>query len=309
MTTRGSCADQSGIAQARGTSRGLDQSIYSAEAVTFIRALMAREASPKLRNPDNLARVFLGLKWRVLLLPHAIVRRLVERLAPGCCGYHVIRTNRGDELLLRSLKSGTRQVVILGAGNDTRAYRFREELRGARIFELDFPGTQRKKKSFLPVGLPSDHVAFVATDFNSDSWEQDLLRAGYDRNCRTFFSWEGVCYFLPRQSAERVLQFVSENSAPGSELFFDYSLASFVNGDDSTYGASILRRWNEKVGEPHLFGLTEESVTILVESQGMRVVSDLGPIEAEALYLTRSGRNRVRPYGMFRLVHAAVERP
>ena len=88
------------------------------------------------------------------------------------------------------------QLVILGAGFDTRCYRLSP--RPAHCFEIDAPTTQAEKKEGLAAaGIDSSHVTFVAVDFNSDDWWAKLLAAGFDPRKPTVFTWEGVIYYLP----------------------------------------------------------------------------------------------------------------
>jgi methyltransferase (TIGR00027 family) len=286
--------------------RSRDEAIHSAEAVTFMRALMAREPDEKVKNPDHLAVHFLSAKWRLLFRPHGLFKRLIDWYAPGCIAYHIARTKHGDDLVLQAARGGVRQFVLLGAGNDTRPYRFRQELSDVRIFELDFPGTQARKKAQLTrlFGALPGHVTFVPIDFNTQSIEETLKATGYDPSVLTFFNWEGVCCFLPERSVDQVLRFVAR-SAPGSGICFDYSLRSFVEGDDSSYGAKKLRKWNTDVGEPHLFGMTPDEVAPFLRERELELVSDLGSTEAERRYLTRADGSRLAAsYGMFRLVYA-----
>jgi methyltransferase (TIGR00027 family) len=96
-----------------------------------------------------------------------------------------------------SLAAGATQVVILGAGLDSRAYRFGDLLRGARVFEVDFPPTQEyKKKRVREIlkGLPP-HVAYAPIDFTKEDLATVLRQAGYDTTKKTVFVWEGVTLY------------------------------------------------------------------------------------------------------------------
>ena len=84
----------------------------------------------------------------------------------------------------------------------------------------------------------------------------DVLRAqGFDPGLPTLFVWEGVVYYLRPESVAETLESLVARCAAGSELLFDYSLRSFVDGDESTYGGRTMQRWLKRNGERFLFGL------------------------------------------------------
>ncbi len=144
------------------------------------------------------------------------------------------------------------QVVILGAGWDTRAYGL---LRGqdVAIFEVDAPATQAVKRAALDkTGLDASHVTFVACDLNEKSWLDALTEHGFDPEKTTFLLWEGVTMYLEERAIERTLRAVS-TLPPGSCIAFDFFrgelLASFVGKLFKWSGAAIY-------GEPLRFGFS-----------------------------------------------------
>ena len=106
--------------------------------------------------------------------------RLNEFL-PGLNEYKIARTAYFDKLFVDALKDKTPQIVLLGAGYDSRAYRFSKSNHGTRIFELDIPPTQDRKKKCLRkarIDIPN-HVTFVPINFNLESIKDTLEKAGY----------------------------------------------------------------------------------------------------------------------------------
>src|ERR1700742_3377099 len=116
----------------------------SADGAAILRAVAAGDPDPLLRCPDHLARRFVGD------LPVAALvgrprgrrrpRRVAERRLPGAIWFDTARLKHFDRLLLDGVDEVC-QVLILGAGLDSRAYRFAEELSGVRVFEVDHPAT------------------------------------------------------------------------------------------------------------------------------------------------------------------------
>ncbi len=298
-------AEDRGVAEAEP-----DLPVGSAEGVAFLRALATRERDRGIRLRDGLPAEFLDRRWRAALsLPLWLTRGLCERLHPGVYGLVVSRTHHIDSILRCCLRDGIRQLVILGAGYDTRPYRFADALRQVRIFEVDLPGTQARKRARID-GLGAagrERVHYVATDLGRRSLEGSLLMAGYRLSRRTLFIAEGLLYYLPARAVDGLIRCAARNACPGSSLVFDYALQSFVDGDRSAFGARQSARWFADVGEPCLSGLAPAQLSRYLALRGFSLVSELGPRELERAYLTRDdGRLAHRCLGILRLAHARV---
>jgi methyltransferase (TIGR00027 family) len=282
--------------------------IASAETMAFLRALVAREEMLMVRCDDYLAKLFLGRKYRLLarIAVQPLVRRILELVAPGSYGFAIARTRHFDEVLLAECRAGIEQVVLLGAGYDSRPFRFRGALAKVRVFEIDHPGTQARKRGMLEcAATPSpENVCYLPVDFNRQSLQEALADAGFSPAKRTLFLWEGVSYYLPQRVVQGVLDFVS-SCADGSSIVFDYAIRRFVDGDTSTYGGKQVARWLERIREPFLFGLDPAETSGFLQRHKLHLVSDLGADELERAYLkTRGGRFLGRTLGHVRMVHA-----
>jgi len=249
--------------------------------VTAARALGSKDPDPQRRNPDYLAIKFLGRRERAVLpdlqmdaldLDFAgAMRQLGVHLPVDVLTY---RTKAFDAALLNALNNGARQVVVLGAGFDSRAYRFQSELVGVRVMEVDYGPTQAYKKQRLGdilEAIPSN-VSFVPMDFTKDNLLEELRNAGYSEQQNTFFLWEGVTYYLPESAVKDTLHFVRDHSASGSRIAFDYFGASnpAVNNPRHVYA-----RW----GEPLLFGFPNDRAREYVQQEGLGVLSDTQGLE------------------------------
>src|SRR6478736_2544840 len=106
----------------------------TAEAVCALRALGALEKDTAVRCPDQMAAGFLG-GFNVTTLAkfpatRALLVRLVERRVPGAYTYEIGRTKFIDEVVLDAVEAGLDELVLLGAGLDSRPYRLASQLRG-----------------------------------------------------------------------------------------------------------------------------------------------------------------------------------
>lgn len=230
----------------------------TAVANVFHRALGAKNPDPNFRNPDYLAARFLGAPERALLVDHVRAaidldyQTAMQRLpppSPTLVTTHLLRTRHIDLVLRNALSADTRQVVILGAGYDTRAYRFHDQLAGMPVFEVDRPATQQYKKLRVREALGEVYksVRWVAATLSDDDLLTKLRSAGYSERLRTFFVWEGSTYYLPESGIRNVLKFVRTYSAPGSAIAFDYM-------DESNPGINNPSDFHARVGEPSCTG-------------------------------------------------------
>lgn len=119
------------------------------------------------------------------------------------------------------------QLVILGAGLDSRAWRL-PELKDVPVFEVDHPSTQRYKRAQIESWDPRPAHRFVAVDFERDSLDERLEAAGHDRSLPTVWIWEGVTMYLHPDAIDATLGTVSDRSAAGSRLLVTYLQPSFA---------------------------------------------------------------------------------
>jgi methyltransferase (TIGR00027 family) len=278
---------------------GPDQPSRTSIVVAALRAFGSREPDPIVRNPDWLAERMVTPAELQLITEHPVASALSQeygkarriREVAGMSNLMVVRTRYIDERLHRAIESGVMQIVILGAGFDTRAYRFAEELRGKRIFEVDYPSTQRLKKRRLKevLGVLPEHVRFIEIDFKKDSLRDVLSRGGYQPAEKTFFIWEGVSMYLSEDAVRDTLRMISAYSIPESSLVMDFAesasiqmLAKFPNLSQHKY----TTEW----GEPWIFGLPDMRERDFFRSCGLqpREILSFFSREAARRYLTRA---------------------
>ncbi|HEX4681459.1 MAG TPA: class I SAM-dependent methyltransferase, partial [Gemmatimonadaceae bacterium] len=129
-----------------------------------------------------------------------------------------LRTSAIDAALRDAIARGTRQLVILGAGYDGRAWRM-PELAGVHVFEVDHPATQGEKRARVTeMAATPATVTFVPIDFERESLAGVLDRAQHDPASPTCWIWEGVVMYLTRDAMRSTLADVARRSAPGSTL-------------------------------------------------------------------------------------------
>jgi methyltransferase (TIGR00027 family) len=285
-----------------------DQPSDSAMGVALWRAIAAVEEREEIRGSDSLAEVFLTDDFRNVVANPA-ARQWLERKVPGSYEFFLARTAWFDELVREALQSNTPQVVFLGAGYDSRPYRFSHLIRTSRIFELDIGPTQRRKRQALEradIPVP-EQVTFVSINFARDHLEDVLRAAGFDSSLPTVFVWEGVTYYLPAEAVDRTLDFVRMNSPAGSVLCFDY-LASAPDMMDR-YGVkeSMSAMETTYLAEPVQFRIEEGTIEAFLSERGYALIEHLTEKDLETRFLTlRDGSLAGRALACFRLVKASA---
>lgn len=224
----------------------------------------------------NVSQLGLHLVTAPTLLAHRLTRH-VPRIyrypyegVPPMRHQPAARTTYYDAALERHLATIS-QLVILGAGFDTRAYRLPAGTR-VRCFEVDTPRTQAFKREMLKkAGVDTSRVTYVPADLLMEDWLERLVEAGFELNKPSFFLWESVTMYLDREAVESTLRKIG-GTATGSVVAFDYFSAEIIES------RSLYMRYARAVinitGEPWRFGIdntppVRERVAEFLESCGL----------------------------------------
>jgi methyltransferase (TIGR00027 family) len=243
-------------------------------------------------------------RWMVRLTNLLVRTRYPEWRGPGVLGFLLARTRLMDDFVLSAVHAGVRQLVILGAGYDARAFRFADTLKPqVRVFEVDHPATQAEKLAELNDFLvhPPIEVTYVPVDFMSQSLVEQLTAFGYDDSLKSAFVWEGVTMYLTPEAVDDTLAFISKHSPPGSSLVFDYVYSSVLHGEVERGEVKGMRRYHRFTNEELVFGIPEGTATDFLSSRGFSAITDLNGAQLEELYTTewhREPRPVARGYGI-----------
>jgi methyltransferase (TIGR00027 family) len=271
--------------------------------VAALRAFGAREPDESVCNPDSLAERLLTPEDLDLIREHPISGALKDEYAKGrhkqevagMSNLMLVRTRFVDEYLQRAVADGAAQIVVLGAGFDTRAYRFQDLLKDRTVIEVDYRSTQELKKRRLQSALGSipSSVRFAEIDFRRDKLQEVLAGAGYRPNEKAFFIWEGVSMYLEESAVRETLRTIASNAARGSSLVMDFAeqamlalLGKFPHLSQHNY----TTKW----GEPWIFGVPDNEEQKFFAECGLEVVEVLSCFGRDAAqrYLTRADGRR-----------------
>lgn len=188
-----------------------------------------------------------------------------------------VRTAFFDEQVRTLSAAGITQIVLLGAGFDTRAARLARS--GVRFFEVDQGESQTRKRARLGLldGYPIDAATYVRCDFEHDDFLERLALGGFQADRSAFFLWEGVTPYLTEVAVRSTLRRIAERTDPGSVVGFDHVLRKLAAGDVRPKDLGS-RDFVADLGEPLRFGV-DYPLPLLYE-EGFRRVRTLSFDEA-----------------------------
>jgi methyltransferase (TIGR00027 family) len=293
---------------------------FTAEIDAVIRTVEMRKPENERLCYDPFAIGFVGTTNRIIgKIP--LLRKLalwyLEKKHPFILDCIPARTKYIDEYVNECIDDGIQQLIILGAGYDSRAYRLGRLKERVMVFEVDHPNTQklkieRVKKMLNP--LPNN-VVYVAIDFNKEALPQRMFQSGYEKDKKSLFIWEGVTPYLTAEAVDETLHFVAKNSGHGSSIIFNYILKSVVDGVCQLKGAREIRKafsrggitdFSSDQGDRLMFGIEEGNIEGYLSERGFHQIKDISGDYYEAQYFTGPNRNR-KGCRLCRVVYARVK--
>ena len=195
-----------------------------------------------------------------------------------------VRTRFAEDALAVAVERGVRQLVVLGAGLDTYAYRnpFGDRL---RIFEVDHPATQAWKRQLLheaAIPLPSS-LTFVPVDFERQTLAERLAATSFDRTQQTFFTWLGVVPYLKKEAIWSTLAFIA-TLPNGAHVVFDYADPPASLSPEIRARHERRARRVADLGEAWVSYFEPDRLHANLVAVGFSEIEDLGPAQIVARY-------------------------
>ncbi len=196
------------------------------------------------------------------------------------------RARYAEETLMNAVGLGVLQYVILGAGMDTFAFRFRNMLDRLQVFEVDHPATQafkRNRIARLGWEIPAQ-LHLVSLDFTKEDLDQIPKLSPYDPRALTFFSWLGVTHYLSSDTVFATLSAVAKISPPGSMIVFDYLDPNVHSTGKEAERAKAVIDSLQSLGEPLRWGFDPSTLELDLEPIGLRLHENLTPSDIQQRY-------------------------
>ncbi len=276
--------------------------------MALYRAMEARRPEGRRLFTDPYAVCFLDGRLRLASyaagFPFAerLLYGYIQRRIPGALASGLARTRLIDDWLGETM---AQQVIILGAGYDTRNLRL-PFLRHLPVIEIDHPDTSRQKLDILTrqLGRLPANTRYLVTDLDRGNLENFLRQHDIDPGLPTAIIWEGVTNYLQEEAIDAVLD-LAGRMAKGSAIIFTYIDKKVLEEPAAFFGAQRLLKDLDKIEERWTFGFHPKELSAWLAEKNLRLIKDLGASEYRQQYLAER-KNILKGYEFYRVAMAGV---
>ncbi|WP_289665174.1 class I SAM-dependent methyltransferase [Flavobacterium panacagri] len=261
----------------------------TAQYMAFFRALETKRKDRLFLDPYAIHFIDSKLRLATRLYQYPIIEKYINNTInqkiPGALSSGIARTKYIDSLLENAVSKGVKQVLILGAGFDTRAVRL-DFLQSIPVIEIDHPNTSNFKAKIYTkrIGKIPPNVTFLQIDFNKQRLDQLASEHNLDFSKPTAVIWEGVTNYLTEEAVKSTFSFISK-FANGSHFIFTYVHKNILQNPDSFLGGKKLLQDLEKIEEHWTFGFLPEELSGYLYQFNIELIEDLGAAEYREKFL------------------------
>ncbi len=282
------------------------KSSRTAAYTCMCRASSYLEKNAHFKSGDYIAVKLLPKCIKILLKSNIL--NLKGRLSPkGIYPYVIARTKYIDHLFTKAIRNGFEQVLILGAGFDSRAIRLLGFNDHINVYEIDTDfmiKAKLKQYKKRKISQPENNI-FIPIDFNKEVLSTKLNENGFKGNKKTLFILEGLIMYLSKEEVKEILKLIYDYSSSGSLVVFDYVYASVLRREKKYYGEKAIYRRVKKDKEQWIFGIEEGKIGDFLQDHKLSLVEHLDSIALEKKYfIDESGTIKTKINGTHCLVLA-----
>ncbi|MBN2261091.1 MAG: SAM-dependent methyltransferase [Clostridiales bacterium] len=282
------------------------KSSRTASYTCMCRASSFLEKNKYLKSNDYIAVKLLPRLVKVLL--KLKILNLKGKISPkGIYPYVIARTKYIDEIFKNAIKDGIEQVIIFGAGFDSRAIRLLNETQNVKVYEIDTVYTlQAKLRQFKKreTHLPEYNI-HIPVNFDKEDIKTKLSEIKLMKSKKSLFILEGLTMYLSQESIEKTFKLIYDYSGPSSFIVFDYLYASVLRKEEKYYGEREIFKRVEKDNEKWTFGIEEGEIENFLGRFNFNLVEHLDSNKIENKYFTdENGRVIIKVNGTHCIVLA-----
>ena len=204
----------------------------------------------------------------------------------GIYEYVIARTKYIDNIFKEAVENGIEQILIFGAGFDSRAIRFAEKNVNTKIFELDSLHTQTVKiEQFRKkdISIPKNTI-FIPMNFHVDSVSEKLALNGFKRNKATLFIMEGILMYLNKEVVDKLFKLIYKLAVTESRVIFDYIHASVLRRENIYYGEKDIYKKVNSLREPWLSGIEKGEMKAFLKNYNFNLIQNLNSEDLEKMF-------------------------
>jgi methyltransferase (TIGR00027 family) len=194
-----------------------------------------------------------------------------------------------DDHMHAAFEAGAQQVLMLGAGYDSRAYRLSADIGDRAVFEVDLPPISRRKAQIVaahPDRFGHASVHRVEIDFRVQSLDECLRESGFPVGVPTYVVWEGVTPYLSSDAVSATLEVLAAACGPGSRIALDLWRGRGEPGNPLDRARHLASHAFRLIGEPVTFGVRPNDADALLGGHGFTVVDLVQAGELTRRYAT-----------------------
>jgi len=230
--------------------------------IARLRYIQSIHESPERRNPDTLVRHFIPILAR-LRTAWLGGKELSKLRADSFYYYLIARTKYYDQLVKEAVSDGVQQIINVGCGCDTRAYRFKHLLRSrsVKVLECDQAKAIHAKQQMAKRWRCFDYVEYLPIDLNDDTWPELEHWLGDRTRTKALVLMEGVSPYINGSNFGRFLVLLATRLLPGSHVAYDFKIRG-VHDDFGRVGP---------IQEPFRLSRASDEVATFHEALGLRL--------------------------------------
>ena len=261
----------------------------TAQYMAFFRALETKRKNKLFCDPYAIYFLDFKLRFVTRLSRFSIIAKYIsntiQKKIPGALSSGIARTKYIDELIETAISNNVKQVIILGAGFDTRAIRL-DFLKSVPVIEIDHPNTSNFKAKIYQnrIGRIPENVKFLQIDFNNQNLDQLALEHNVDFSKPTATIWEGVTNYLSEEAVKNTFSFISK-FAKNSYVIFTYVHKEILYNPSSFLGGEKLLEDLKELEEHWTFGFIPSELPDYLKQFDIELIEDLGAEEYRERFL------------------------
>ncbi|MFC2135357.1 class I SAM-dependent methyltransferase [Bacteroidota bacterium] len=280
----------------------------TAQFTCVSRAASLFEKLPQYKSDDYIAYQLLP-RFIQFLIKLGLIGNLYKKTksSKGIYEYVIARTKLIDSIFNNAVVEKFDQILILGAGFDSRGIRLLDPSLNAKVFELDAPVTQNAKiKQFQKRKIAiNPNIVFISIDFEKNSLEKKLIDAGFGKKKRSLFILEGLLMYLDTETVDSTFKIINEFGGMKSEIVFDCIYSSVLRKENIYYGEEGIVERLERANETWLFGIERGEIETFLKEYSFKLIRNYSSEELENMYFKDEKNNLVaRVNGTHSITHA-----
>lgn len=276
----------------------------TAQMVCFIRAISYYETEESYKSDDYLSPSFLPLLMKAILKFRILREKVKQKLSISGMYEYIVGRTKVIDLTFSEYSGQINQVVILGAGFDSRGIRFNGILNDTIIYELDAYETQQFKINKInkeKIAIPKN-LKMIPIDFENEPFIDILIANGFKRNEPCLFLLEGLTMFIDPVAIPKLFKDINDLCGKDSIIVFDYLHEKFLSNEISNQGS--VTETVSSLGEKYKFGIEKSKIKEFTIQYGFELLEEYDANQLNNAFFSKEKSKNSKPIDLYSIVIA-----